>query len=167
MKHILKPILVALVSAMCLAGCSLFNPGSSDNQIAKVEKTAQWIYGGYNGANSSKAGDLIANLRIDSGKLYYAWTVPESVAATQLGSKSSHEIDLVCCLFVKNKAGKIVGGKFEWISISRKSREFTNIYKGYAGWNLSDVPSSTEAWFCIVNPKTNKRTNFIQTTWNR
>ena len=165
MKHTLISILLVASLAIC-PGCILFK-GATNIPAAKVETVAKWTYGGYNGSNSSSIGDSIANLKIAGNDMSYSWTIPESEAVKLLGSKDRTEINLYACLFVKTSSGDIVGGKFEWISVSRKTRQFENIFKKYGGWTLSNVPNPTTAYFCIINPKTGKRTNFIEGTWKR
>lgn len=165
MKYI--PILLVAASLAICPGCSLFK-GKSEIPTVKIENIVKWTYGGYNGSNSSSIGDVIKDLKIGGNTMSYSWTISESEAAKLLGSKDKTEANLYACLFVKNSAGDFVGGKFEWISVSRKIRQFENILvKKYSGWTLANVPNPTTVYFCIVNPKTGKRTNFIEGTWKR
>lgn len=68
---------------------------------------------------------------------------------------------------MQNNSGAWVGGKFDWISSSRRSRDFVNVYSGYAGWSLADVPNPCQAAFVIVSPDGKKRSNVIAGTWSR
>lgn len=80
---------------------------------------------------------------------------------------SNSQTDGIACLFVQNNSGAWVGGKFDWISSSRKSRDFNNIYSGYAGWSLADVPNPCQAAFVIISRDAKKRSNVIVGTWSR
>ena len=60
-----------------------------------------------------------------------------------------------------------VGGKFDWISSSRSTRDFKNIYGGYGGWNLSNVPKTTTAAFVIVSKDGKWRSNIVVGLWER
>ena len=71
----------------------------------------------------------------------------------------------VACLFVQKSNGQWVGGKFDWISSSRRSRDFANVYGGYDGWSLAGVPNPCAAAFVIVSPDGKRRSNAIVGTW--
>ena len=78
----------------------------------------------------------------------------------------------IACLFVLDNDGKWVGGKFDWISSSRRTRGFENIYGtgpegAYGGWDLSNVPKSTTAAFVIVSADGKLRSNVITARWDR
>lgn len=177
-----KALTLMLASVLVFSGCKLFKeniPSIIGNntvetevqQIVKIEDTIKWIYGGFNGSKGKYAGPatgkMIKDLKLSATGMSYSWAISETEAAKLLNSAFKTEANLLACFFVKNKSGDIVGGKFEWISVSRKTREFKNIFKSYNGWTLKDIPNTTDAYFCIINPKTLKRTNFIKGTWIR
>lgn len=165
MKYI--PILLVAASLAICPGCKLFN-GNSKPEVQKIENTAKWIYGGVNGSGFQCVGNLIGNLNATGNNMSYSWIVSETEAVQLLGSKEKTEADLLACFFVTTTSGEVVGGKFEWISVSRKTRQFGNILvKKYQGWSLANVPNPTKVYFCIANPKNGKRTNFIEGTWQR
>ena len=80
---------------------------------------------------------------------------------------SSGALGGVACLFVQKTNGQWVGGKFDWISSSRRSRGFENVFGGYAGWSLEGVPNPCAAAFVIVSPDGKRRSNVIAGTWSR
>jgi len=84
-----------------------------------------------------------------------AWGIPYEVP------------DGVACFFVKNESGEWVGGKFEWISSSRKTRSFTNIREGYHGWSLRGVPNPCEVAFVVFRKDGKRRSNVISGLWQR
>lgn len=73
----------------------------------------------------------------------------------------------LACLFVCDKDGRWVGGKFDWISSSRTTRDFENIYGGYNGWSLRNVPNPCPVAFVIVSVNGKRRSNVISGIWNR
>ena len=121
-----------------------------------------WNYGGFNGSGAAASEVTISGLHI-AGK-GMSFTYVKDLSAWGLGSGS---IGGVASLFVKNNAGQWVGGKFDFISSSRTTRSFTNIFDGYKGWSLSDVPNPCEAAFVIVKSDGSVRSNVITGTWAR
>ena len=73
----------------------------------------------------------------------------------------------LACLFVCDRDGRWVGGKFDWISSSRTTRDFENIYDGYNGWSLRNVPNPCPVAFVIVHVKGKQRSNVIGSIWQR
>ena len=61
----------------------------------------------------------------------------------------------VACLFLAN--GK--GGKFEWISTSRKTRSMKNIRTGYNGWPKTALDDGGKLYFCIAGVKDDQSTS--------
>ena len=164
------PILLIAASLAICPGCFLIDHDSaeeSSQQISKVEDSVKWSYGGFNGSKTVSVGNVIKDLKAEGNNMSYSWTISETEAVRLLGSKEKTEPDLLACFFVTTSSGEIVGGKFEWISVSRKTRQFGNIYGKYNGWSLANVPNSTKVYFCIAHPKNGKRTNFIEGTWKR
>ena len=52
--------------------------------------------------------------------------------------------------------GKWQGGKFDWISTSRLSRDFKNVRDGYGGWR-KDAIEAAEAFAFVICSKDGKR----------
>lgn len=123
----------------------------------------KWAYGGVNGAGAAKTSASIGGLRMSAGSLSYSWTGP-TLASWGLGD---NQIGAYACLFVQKSDGSWVGGKFDWISTSRRSRGFENIYGGYSGWSLAGVPNPCQAAFVIISADCKKRTNVISGSWSR
>ena len=73
----------------------------------------------------------------------------------------------LACLFVKDNSGRWVGGKFDWISSSRRSRNFENIFNGYSQWSLANVPNPCQAAFVIASADGKRRSNVLVGTWSR
>lgn len=120
----------------------------------------QWSYGGFKGGGaklSSKA--RIENLKVSSSGMTYTWSAG---GCEDLGASSCKDYShTVACLFVR-VAGAWRGGKFDWVSTSRTSRDFKNIVdKGYQGWPTNSIGSADAYAFVIVGGDGKSRTNVI------
>ena len=122
-----------------------------------------WDFGGVNGARAAKTSASITGLSVRGSSLSYRW------AGDTLRSWgiADGKADALACLFVQRSDGKWVGGKFDWISTSRTSRNLENIFKHYHGWSLSGVPNPCPCAFVIMSADGKKRTNVISGTWQR
>lgn len=122
----------------------------------------RWVYGGVDGSRACIDSPRIGALRMGRN-LSYSWRAGNLAAwgldHTQAGA--------LACLFVERPDGVWVGGKFDWISSSRTTRDFANIYGGYQGWSLSGIANPCRAAFVIVDAQARRRTNIIAGTWNR
>ncbi len=122
----------------------------------------KWTYGGFNGSRAAKTSASIGGLSMSGNKLSYSWT-GDTLASWGLADGDAKAL---ACLFVKRSDGSWVGGKFDWISTSRRSRNLGHT-NGYGGWTLAGVPNPCAAAFVIVSADGKKRTNVITTTWAR
>ena len=127
-----------------------------------------WKYGGFRGGDALFAGDaegsgpVISKLKIDNRGLSFNYD--SDLSAWGL---AHDDAGALACLFVLDNDGEWVGGKFDWISSSRNTRDFENIHTGYEGWDLSNVPKFTVAAFVIVSRDGKKRSNVITSMWER
>ncbi len=127
-----------------------------------------WDYGGLKGGKAEKSDVQIAGLKMKKDGLSFKYVEDLSswgLAHTQY--KGGPHEGAAACLFLLDKNGKWVGGRFDDISSSRKTRDFKNINDGYKGWNLSNVPKSTTAAFVIVSKDGKLRSNVITARWDR
>lgn len=134
-------------------------PGADSIQYAALK----WNMGGFNGSGAlMHSGAVIGSLSVKSNGMSYKWV---SGGCEQLGAadRGDHTKTLAC-LFYKDAVGKWQGGKFDWISTSRTTRDFKNIDSGYNGWSPSAFASATEYAFVIVGTN-GRRTNVIK--WAR
>ena len=121
-----------------------------------------WEYGGFKGGEAEFGGVLISGLRMARDGLGFNYVRDLSVWGLAHG-----DADALACLFVCDNEGRWVGGKFDWISSSRNKRDFKNIYSGYEGWLLRNVPNPCTAAFVIVSKDGKKRSNVISAMWER
>jgi len=123
-------------------------------QATAAEPALSWCYGGFNGSKAKVSGDAVlesATLKGDT--LTIKW---KTGGCEQLGATSETDADhTVACMFLADGAG----GKFEWISTSRKTRNMKNIKKGYNGWPPTALDGGGRLWFCIAGVKDDKKTS--------
>ena len=121
-----------------------------------------WKFGGENGSRAAQSGVVISGLSCSKGGLSFRY-----VKNLSAWGRSNGQIADYACFFVQKTDGSWVGGKFDWISSSRSSRDFVNVYSGYAGWSLEGVPNPCNAAFVIVSGDCKRRSNVIAGTWSR
>ena len=116
-------------------------------------------WGGFRGDGAKlNASARIINLCVRSGKLSYKWI---SGGCEDLGAHGRDDASVcLACLFCLIH-GEWVGGKFEWISTSRTSRDLGNISSGYNGWDSQAVDKADKFAFVIISRDGRRRTNVI------
>ena len=132
----------------------------SDQTDAVPYSSLNWSMGGFKGSGAlMHSGAVVGSLSVKSNGMSYRWV---SGGCEQLGAadKGDHTKTLAC-LFYLDASGKWQGGKFDWISTSRTTRDFKNIHDGYGGWNPSAFAAATEYAFVIVGTN-GRRTNVIR-----
>lgn len=122
-----------------------------------------WAYGGFNGSRAALDAPRIGALKMNGmSGLSYNWVGP-NLSAWGIGHANA---DALACLFLRRADGSWVGGKFDWVSSSRTTRDFKNL-GGYQGWTLEGVPNPCRAAFVIVSADGRRRTNVIAADWRR
>lgn len=128
------------------------SPSSSDG--AKLS----FVYGGVKAHPSEDPNVQIANLRINGRSgLSYSWANGTSLRAWGLADSEAGA--LACAFYLDGNTWK--GGKFDWVSTSRRTRDFINLNGGYEGWEPEKFHAAPERGFCIVSADGKKRSNFI------
>lgn len=118
----------------------------------------RWCWGGFNGGKAVPAGGArITSLDVRSDGLSYRWA---SGGCELLGAASSTDASCIAALFVSID-GTWRGGKFDWISTSRRTRDFKNILEGYQGWDKAAIGKADAYAFLIVSADGRKRTNVL------
>lgn len=137
-------------------------PSTSDKaDKADTSKFAEldFCWGGFNGKGATQVSNAqIADLKIGKG-LSYRW-VSGGCEALGAPNKTSPDYTLAC-LFCKID-GKWKGGKFDWISTSRVTRDFHNIETSYNGWDKNAISKATAYRFVIISRDGKRRTNVIE-----
>lgn len=140
------------------------NVGTNESAGDQVPfSSLNFCYGGFDGSRATHQGVEISSLKMDADGLSYKYIKDLS----QWGISYDDHRGALICLFVKNNAGNWVGGKIDWISSNRTTRDFHNVYGHYNGWTLKDVPNPCDAALVIVHVNGTKRSNVIKSTWPR
>lgn len=136
------------------------DPSSPSTADAVPYSSLNWSMGGFRGAGALQhSGAVIGSLSVKSNGMSYKWV---SGGCEALGATSKGDADhTLACMFYKDAGGKWQGGKFDWISTSRTTRDFKNIHDGYHGWSPSAFAAATEYAFVIVGTN-GRRTNVIK-----
>ena len=121
-----------------------------------------WRYGGVSGGGYQKSGVEISGLKAGRNDLSFKYKKDLSAWGYGSGDASAY-----ACMFVQTSSGSWVGGKFDWISSSRSSRDLKNVTSGYGGWSLANVPNPCRVAFVILDSKSKRRSNVIAGTWSR
>lgn len=134
-------------------------PGGADDADGAEFNSLLWTWGGFDGHRAAPvAGCRVKALKVSSDGLSFKWA---SGGCEQLGASSASDYSqTLACLFCHIN-GKWRGGKLDWISTSRKSRSFDNIFGGYHGWPRNAVHEADRFAFVIVGRDGKRRTNVI------
>lgn len=148
------------VGALVVAGCKHFpDPVPPSPTPPQTEIVLDYRFGGFHGeASLEDPAAQIASLAVSANGMAYAWT---SGGCEALGAKDRTDASAtLACIFYRD-GDRYVGGKFDWISTSRTTRDFHNIDTAYHGWNADAFHAAKEYAFCIVSKDGRRRTNII------
>lgn len=136
------------------------DPSSPSTADAVPYGSLNWSMGGFRGAGALQhSGAVIGSLSVKSNGMSYKWV---SGGCEALGATRKDDADhTLACMFYKDASGKWQGGKFDWISTSRTTRDYKNIDSGYQGWNAAAFRSASEVAFVVVGTN-GRRTNVIK-----
>jgi hypothetical protein len=133
----------------------LFGAGKSADK--DLFPQLKWTCGGINGANAVLTEAKIKNLTVSQKQMAYDW---ETGGCENLGATSPTDYRCRACLFC-HIGNEWVGGFWEYISTSRRTRSLANILGKYKGWNISMVQKADKFAFLIVSASGDRRTNVI------
>lgn len=118
-----------------------------------------WCRGSFSGKSAKIVdGVQIGSLKVSSSGLSYKWV---KGGCEKLGASSATDASCLACVFCLID-GKWKGGKADWVSTSRTTRDSANIYDGYNGWDKQAISKATAYAFVIVSKDGKKRTNVIK-----
>lgn len=118
-----------------------------------------WCYGSFKGGGAQRVlACRIAGLKVTASGLYYSW---QGGGCEALGAPDASTASCIAAVFYQAADGSWRGGKFDWISTSRRARSFENVRAGYGGWNASEFFASRKHAFVIVSADGKKRSNWI------
>lgn len=174
MSKFLKVEIIALSALVCVFGASCEDSHDSPSEdVAQHQQqqyetssgsTArlklQYVYGGFRGGNAVEDPDVrISGLKINGRSgMSYSWAGGSSLRFWGL---SDGQADALACIFYQDANGNWIGGKFDWVSTNRRTRDFKNLNGGYGGWKPELFYAAKKHGFCIVSEDGRKRSNFI------
>lgn len=132
--------------------------------FGRKDKTPESIkvlncYGGFKFENAVEdSAAQIQNLTVTAKGMKYGWKPGSTLKGWGL---SDTDAGALAVFAVKGSDGVYRGGKFDWISKSRTTRSFENIYGGYKGWPKNAIETAKGYAFAIVADGGKKRTNWI------
>lgn len=121
-----------------------------------------WRFGGFKGGGAVEDGATqIASLKFSASGLSYKWAKGSlknwGLADTAAGA-------IAAAFYWDSASASWIGGKFDWISTSRTTRDWANIRSRYNGWDPDAFFAAPRVAFCIVSADGKKRTNLIEGT---
>lgn len=125
----------------------------------------EWRFGGENFSKAKPSGAVQLSLRsLSASKITYSWDKDLS----GWGVDYNDHTKAIVCAFVRTADGRWVGGKFDWVSSSRKERDFKHMTsEPYKGWSLAGIPNPTGLAFVVVRHDGRDRSNVIGGEWGR
>lgn len=116
-------------------------------------------YGGFHGENAVEDPNTqIKDLHMSKSGMSYKW----ARGSLSNWGLSHDDANALACAFYWD-GSRWIGGKFDWISTSRTTRDFKNL-EDYNGWRSGPFFSAPKRAFCIVSKDGKKRTNLLETT---
>ncbi len=129
---------------------------STSSTSSSSAPSIDWKYGGFNGSKAQEDSRCrISSLKVTSSGCSLKWE-------SNIPSDWKRDKGLVVCAVFYRDNGKWVGGKFDWIDESRKTRDFKNIEGGYNGWSASAFRAAKKHAFCVVSADGKYRSNLIE-----
>ena len=138
------------------AAASTSSTSSTDGADAVNFAALKWCWGAFDGSKAAEdAGARIGSLKVSASGLSYKW---EKGGCERLGASSKTDASCLACLFCFDGSAWR-GGKFDWISTSRTTRDMKNVEDGYNGWDAGAFRSAKAYAFVIVSKDGRRRTN--------
>lgn len=177
-------LLIACCLSLCLSGClstndlavlddlsdmwidriaekdnddSKYTPDGCSKAVDNVDyNLLSWRYGGFNGSGAQLDTPRLSNLSCDGRSVSYRWDV--GMSGWGLGNGDAGAI---CAVFFL-RDGEWIGGKFDWVSKSRASRELKHV-EAYSNWPTSGIklPWKGRVAFVVVSADGRFRSNVL------
>lgn len=116
----------------------------------------RWQYGGVNASGAKFDSPRLSGLSCNGRSVSYRWDV--GMAGWGLGNGDAGAI---CCVFFE-RDGQWIGGKFDWVSVSRTNRELKHV-ESYSNWPSSGIklPWRGKVAFVVVSADGRRRSNVV------
>lgn len=160
LRRVTRGLTLALVATLAL-GLAVTScedgGGSSGGGAGDFSAGTEWRFGGVNFESAREDPSVqITELRVSPDGLTFRWDKGDlgawGLAPSQAGA--------IAAAFYWER-GHWVGGKFDWVSTSRTSRDFLNIKRGYGGWDYAAFMGAPRRAFAIYSADGRRRTNLI------
>jgi len=119
----------------------------------------KWQYGGVRFGGAKLDAPRLSSLRSNGSKLSYRWDV-----GLKAWGLSDGDAGAICAVFFERSPGQWVGGKFDWVSTSRSSRELKHV-ESYSNWPSSGIklPWRGKVAYVVVSADGKRRSNVLVT----
>lgn len=116
-----------------------------------------WQYGDFNASNAKLDAVRISSLRTDGRNLSYKWDLGLNVWGLGYNDPGA-----ICAVFFEQSDGSWIGGKFDWVSTSRSSRELKHV-ESYKNWPSSGIklPHTGRVAFVVTSADGRRRSNVL------
>ena len=116
----------------------------------------RWQYGGVNAGGAKLDSPRLSSLSCNGRAVSYRWEV--GMSGWGLGNGDAGAI---CAIFFE-RDGQWIGGKFDWVSVSRTNRELKHV-ESYSNWPSSGIklPWRGKVAFVVVSADGRKRSNVV------
>lgn len=165
-KSFLKYSLIVITTCLVICGCedisdAISNASEEAEQVIGHHENSNISIVSFGSPNVSKAQEdpmvQIKGLKINGRSgLSYSFS-SGNLSMWGLAYDNAGAIAVAGYL----EGDHYVCGKFDWISSSRKTRDFENINSGYNGWQPEKFYGARKRCFFIMKADGKKRTNII------
>lgn len=142
-----------------VAEAAAADPASTEAAAIAAGPRLDFRFGGFRGGGAVEdPSTQIRDFRMDSRGMSYAWATGD---LSNWGLARESAGALICAFIWDDSTQTWIGGKFDWISTSRLTRDWENIRGGYNGWKPDLFFSAKRHAICIVSADGRRRTNLI------
>lgn len=136
------------------------DPASAEAAATVAGPVLDFRWGGFRGGGAAEdPATQIRDFRMDKNGMRYVWAKGD-LGNWGLARESAGA--LICAFYFDEKEQRWIGGKFDWISTSRLTRSWKNVYAGYNGWKAEPFFAAKRRAICICSADGRKRTNLLE-----
>ena len=132
-------------------------PGTPPVAIDQLDYALlRWQYGGVNAGGAKLDSPRLSGLACNGRAVSYRWDVGMSGWGLSNGDAGA-----ICAIFFE-RGGQWIGGKFDWVSVSRSNRELKHC-ESYSNWGSSGIklPWRGKVAFVVVSADGKRRSNVL------
>ena len=136
------------------------DPASAEAAATVAGPVLDFRWGGFRGGGAAEdPATQIRDFRMDKNGMRYVWAKGD---LSNWGLARESAGALICAFYFDEKEQRWIGGKFDWISTSRLTRSWENVYAGYNGWKADPFFSAARRAICICTANGRRRTNLLE-----